>query len=455
MQNATDDRRSRYFEGHFAPVKEEVTAYDLPVTGRLPADLEGRYLRMGPNPLGVEDPATHFYAFGAGMVHGVRIRDGRAEWYRNRWVRSTEVADALDRLRRGEEPPAFLPPSPNVHVIGHAGRTLALVEAGGLPHELGYELDTVGACPMAATPEGSSANAHSKVDPRTGDLHSLAYVLGRPFAQYIVTDPAGTVTRVTDIPLSGDTPFLHDFALSENYVIVFDIPLTFSMTKMLFQWDPEHQARVGVLSRKGGDVRWLPVESFYVSHVLNAYDDGSTITVDLIRSEGPVDVADPGAIAPTLDRWTIDPASGKVDQRRIDDRAQDFPRVNDAFASRPHRYGYSAVSPVYGVPFTLDGPHPDEAFTNALVKHDLRRGTTEVHGFAREAAVGEAAFVANPSGGGEEDDGYLMAYVADPERGASDLVILSAQDFTGPPVARVHLPVRVPLGFHGNWIPDA
>ena len=47
-----------------------------------------------------------------------------------------------------------------------------------------------------------------------------------------------------------------------------------------------------------------------------------------------------------------------------------------------------------------------------------------------------------------------MAFVHNPERGASDLVILSAQDFTGDPVATIHLPARVPLGFHGNWIPD-
>ncbi|WP_411141735.1 carotenoid oxygenase family protein [Streptomyces sp. x-80] len=52
-----------------------------------------------------------------------------------------------------------------------------------------------------------------------------------------------------------------------------------------------------------------------------------------------------------------------------------------------------------------------------------------------------------------EDDGYVMAYVFDPERGASDLVILAAQDFTGEPVARMHLPVRVPLGLHGSWVP--
>ena len=54
-----------------------------------------------------------------------------------------------------------------------------------------------------------------------------------------------------------------------------------------------------------------------------------------------------------------------------------------------------------------------------------------------------------------EDDGYVMAYVNDPERGAADLVILSAQDFTGDPVARSTCPARVPLGFHGSCIPDS
>ena len=80
----------------------------------------------------------------------------------------------------------------------------------------------------------------------------------------------------------------------------------------------------------------------------------------------------------------------------------------------------------------------------------MLRGTTEVHRFVKDAAVGEAAFAADAGGDrneGAEDAGYLMAYIADPERGGSDLVVLSAQDFTGPPVARVHLPVRVPLGF--------
>jgi hypothetical protein len=46
-----------------------------------------------------------------------------------------------------------------------------------------------------------------------------------------------------------------------------------------------------------------------------------------------------------------------------------------------------------------------------------------------------------------------MAYVFDAERNASDVVILSAQDFAGPPLAVVELPVRVPFGFHGHLGP--
>ena len=79
---------NRYLEGAYAPVREELTALDLPVTGELPAELDGRYLRNGPNPLLAPDPERYHWFAGDGMVHGVRLRDGRAAWYRNRFVRS-------------------------------------------------------------------------------------------------------------------------------------------------------------------------------------------------------------------------------------------------------------------------------------------------------------------------------------------------------------------------------
>jgi carotenoid cleavage dioxygenase len=156
----------------------------------------------------------------------------------------------------------------------------------------------------------------------------------------------------------------------------------------------------------------------------------------------------------TLDRWTLDPAAGRVTRRRLDDRLQEFPRVDGRVVSRPHRYGYSVViGEVNQALISLSGDFPDQAFANALLKHDLARGTTEAHEFSSGATAGEAVFVpATPTA--PEDDGYVMAFVHDPERGAADLVILAAQDFRGEPIARVHLPARIPLGFHGNWLPD-
>jgi carotenoid cleavage dioxygenase len=128
--------------------------------------------------------------------------------------------------------------------------------------------------------------------------------------------------------------------------------------------------------------------------------------------------------------------------------------VDDRVISRPHRYGYSAVIGAVGQAITpLTGDFADEAFANALLKHDLAHGTAQAHDFGRDATAGEAVFVP-ATAGGAEDDGYVFAYVHNPDRNASDLVILAAQDFTAEPVARVHLPARIPLGFHGSWIAD-
>src|SRR4029077_18838588 len=86
---------SRYLEDLFAPLTEEFTLTDLEVAGTIPDYLDGRYVRNGANPIGELDPQRHHVILGDGMVHGIRIRDGRAEWYRNRWVRSPHVAKAL------------------------------------------------------------------------------------------------------------------------------------------------------------------------------------------------------------------------------------------------------------------------------------------------------------------------------------------------------------------------
>src|SRR5262249_16818632 len=154
---------------------EERTVLDLPVTGRIPEHLDGRYLRNGPNPAAEVDPAAYHWFLGDGMVHGIRIRDGRAEWYRNRWVRSPQVATALGESYdqdRGSAPLTGL--GANTNVIGHAGRTLALMEGGWATQELTEELGTVGCHDFDGTLPGGYT-AHPKRDPGTGELHAVSY----------------------------------------------------------------------------------------------------------------------------------------------------------------------------------------------------------------------------------------------------------------------------------------
>ncbi|MBO0732625.1 MAG: carotenoid oxygenase family protein, partial [Acidimicrobiaceae bacterium] len=136
-------------------------------------------------------------------------------------------------------------------------------------------------------------------------------------------------------------------------------------------------------------------------------------------------------------RWTVDLASGKVLQEQLDDRTQEFPRVDERLAGRRHRYGYA--------PGFMDGP-------SELLKHDLDRGTTQTVSFGPGREPGEFVFV--PRGeDAAEDDGVLMGFVYDASAGRSDLVLLDAATLEN--VASIHLPARVPNGFHGNWVPDA
>ncbi|MCQ4214235.1 carotenoid oxygenase family protein [Streptomyces longispororuber] len=473
------DQGNPYLRGLFAPVREEVTARGLPVSGRLPEGLDGRYLRNGPNPLNLDDPAAYHWFSGPGMVHGVRLRDGRAEWYRNRWVRSDTMAAAL-----GDKPvhgPRHLDMdvAPNTHVLNFAGRYLATVEGGSLPYELDGDLNTLGPYDFQGTLPGGFA-AHTTVDPVSGELHAVAYCWAYPYVQHLVVARDGRVRRAVDIPVTG-RPMMHDFSLTSSYVLLYDLPVVFnpdvatSPSSLPYIWDPERTPRLGVLPREGRaeDVRWLEVEPCFVFHPMNAYEDGAgLITVHLVRYDrlfAGRDSRGPDETPPRLVRWTVDLAAGTVREDLIDERAVEFPRVDPRRATGAHRYGYGVLEPTDGYAadrarrhlLSPTSPAPELAQLGvALVKFDLERGGSEVHRFPPGTDVGEGVFVPSAGGGGggggggAEDDGWVLSYVFDPERGGTDLVVLAAQDLSGEPVARVHLPVRVPVGFHGNWIPD-
>lgn len=163
---------NRYLQGPFAPLHQEYTLTDLEVAGTIPDHLNGRYLRNGSNPIGEIDPDFYHWFIGDGMVHGIRIRDGKAEWYRNRWVRAPSASKALgERSRDGHF--GFYSIGANTNVIGDAGKTLALIEAGIACYELTDELDTVGVYDFDGTLTGGYT-AHPKRDPKTHELHAVS-----------------------------------------------------------------------------------------------------------------------------------------------------------------------------------------------------------------------------------------------------------------------------------------
>ena len=441
---------SKWLTGRYAPLADEVTATDLPVTGRLPGELEGRYLRNGPNPLGEQDPSTYHWFTGDGMVHGIRLRDGRAEWYRARWVRSNAVSEALGEEPAPGERHADMDTA-NTNVVGLAGRTFALVEAGARPVELGYELDTVRHTDLAGTlPNGFTA--HPKVDPDTGDLHAIAYHWALPYLQYVVVAPDATVRKVEHLEIDHG-PMVHDCSITRRWMVVYDFPVDFdldvAMTGVRFPyvWNDRRAARLGLLPLGGSatDIRWFEVPPCYSFHPLNAHDDGDRVVIDLVQYPKMFDQfrLGPDDGPPTLWRYTVDTVAGTVAREQLSDVPMEFPRVDERLVGRPHRRGYAMEVQRDDGGNDLGGRLLLIDSNGDVAPVDLGPGRTG------------AEWVMVPRHeGADEDDGWLMGLVDDETSGATELVLLDAGSPAEGPVARVHLPVRVPAGFHGNWVPD-
>jgi len=246
---------------------------------------------------------------------------------------------------------------------------------------------------------------------------------------------------------------MHDFVVSRNHTIFMDLPAIFDMELamaggMPIRWSDDYPARFGVLPRAGSDadVQWFDVDPCYVFHTLNAYDDGDEVVVHGCRIRelwrDSADIGDPDstdpADAPTMWEWRLDRVTGRVSERALDDRSSEFPRVPDALVGLQNRFGYTmSFSP--------------EQNRGEIFKYDLRTGDRTVHHFPAGQTPGEAVFVP-ADGGTAEDDGYLLTFVHDETTDTSHLTVLDASTMDAAPIAEVHLPRRVPAGFHGSWI---
>jgi carotenoid cleavage dioxygenase-like enzyme len=435
----TDAPRPFHLRDNFAPVDSEVTAVDLKVEGAIPRALRGLYLRNGPNP---KVPSQHWFA-GDGMVHGVLLEDGRCVWYRNRWVQTRVLTEGAS-LVTPEGTVDHTVGVANTNVIGHAGRILALVESS-FPTELDRELATSGVCNFDGRLT-TSMTAHPKLCPKTGELHFFGYGFLPPWLVYHRLDARGRLVRSEEIAIPGPA-MIHDFALTERYVVFMDLPVVFSFERAMsggfpFEWSDSHGARLGVMPREGGnaDVRWFDIDPCYVFHPMNAHDTDAGVSLDVVRYRelwrGGPDTFTPAR----LHRWTIDLRAGRVKELPLDDRPIEFPRIDERRTAAAYRFGYAVAN---------EGDVSRNA--TAIVKYDLVHGSASTHEFGPGRHPGEAVFVPT-EGATAEDDGVLLCFVYDAARDGSDFVVLDARAPADRPLATVRLPQRVPFGFHGNWV---
>jgi len=457
-----------YLQGNYAPVDEErdVPHDGLRVEGEVPPQLTGAYMRDGANV--AFQPNHYVYPLdGDGMIHAMYFNDGRVH-YRNRWVETSHLQTErkFGRTLYGsvgkllEVPQEVIAaggePNPvrntaNTNVLYHGGKLLAMWE-GGFPHLLNNDLSTVGLYDYdGALQPGDALTAHPKVCPDTGQLISCTQRWDSPAYNVQIFDRNAKPLRTIPVEFSRKG-IIHDLQITENYVVIFYAPAFHSLERAMrgedpFLWEPEQGTRIVVIPRDGRSENIVfETDAFFSWHFCNGFESGGKIVIDYIWINSiPFTQAQGTGVEKQprrLYRMTLDLASKAVTNEQFSDIFSEFSRVDERRMGKPYRYGFAASS---------NRDWGDAHGYNCTGQFDFERGTTQLWEYGPEANAGEPVHVPNPDSEREED-GWVMCFVYNPGEGAF-LSVLSAGDVTQGPVAKIHIPGRVPNGFHANWMP--
>jgi carotenoid cleavage oxygenase len=438
----------------------------LPMSGSLPPDLQGTLLRAGPAwPWGSVGAGAG--GGGGGALHAVEFRDGRAVSY----VRQeSETADAS--------------------VFWHGGAVLALPEAG-IPSQYSRLLEPeefAGALtvPIASHVHHLAADGGRvlfAVDDGAAEGGEVADGEGI-FLRIGEWDATGALRSAQSVELERAT-WQHDIAVTGDHVVFIESPTTplpsghGGSPAVPFGWVPGAEGWMGVVPRAGGsaataEVQWIRLDPCLVTHVLGAYDapDGAIVLyvccygvpevgqpVDLSASvvgAAGVGLSGIGGTLGVLEQWRI--VGETVERVQVDERSVEYPRMDSHLEGAPFRYGYSletawAAVPPASTPGAGAGAGDAEAAPVGLLKFDLARDEIASWSPGPGCTPSEPLFVRALDGHGD-DEGWLLTVVDDLNRGASDIYVLDASALgRGRPEAVVHLPARLPVRSHGEWVP--
>ena len=427
------ESKNKFLSGNWYPV-EETSTTELKITGELPKELSGLFLRNGPNPKEPINHENYHPFFGDGMIHGIRVEDGKALWYKNKFVTS---------------PFGF---GPNTHVLKHGEKIYALVEGGISPVIMDSEMNFLEEEPFPAA-ENKRFTAHPKIDADTGEMHAVSYdfgeyVNGLGQVHYVTIDNHGKLIKdkIIETP---SRPMVHDCAITKNYVLIFDLPVTFNLGRRdgdnnpiggdyPVVWNDKHISRVGLQSKKTDEIIWIEVNPGFLFHIVNSYEnENGQVVLDFCRYERLFDFDNPLPMGqkPFLTRWILDPKAKTCSEEMLDDRPMEFSRVHPDYDGKQHRFGYLL----------------NDGRLNNYFKYDFEKSETITHDFGESCQAAEPVFIPKKNAK-SEDDGFVVGFVYDKTTDLSDFVVLDAQTFSEAPLARITLPQRVPFGFHGSWI---
>lgn len=456
-----------YLQGNYAPVTEErdLDEAQLRVEGTVPARLLGAYMRDGANV--AYQPNHYVYPLdGDGMVHAVYFKGGHVQ-YKNRWVQTSHLKTErkFNRTIYGsvgkllpvpqEVIDAGGEPSPirntaNTNIIYHGDKLLAMWE-GGFPHLLNADLSTVGLYDYdGALRPGDALTAHPKVCPTTGQLVTCTQRWDSPNYWVQIFDARGKHMQTIPVEFARKG-IIHDLQITDNYVVIFYAPAFHSVEKAMkgenpFLWEPELGTKIIAIPRSGkGQTIVFETEAFFSWHYCNGFERGGKLIIDYVRIKSIPFAQDQGTGAEKqprrMNRMTLDLATRQVSNEEVSDVFCEFSRVDERRMGKSYRYGFAASS---------NREWGDAHGYNCTGRFDFDTGETSLWEYGPEANAGEPVYVANPDSDREED-GWLMCFVHNPGEGAF-LSVLSAGDFTRGPVCKVHIPGRVPNGFHANWM---
>ena len=442
------------------------------IEGEIPRELNGTLYRNGPNqktPPAAGNAALHLFD-GDALIHAITFEDGAAR-YRGRYAQTEsflceqdEGAYVLGGLnlppdRQIDNPPASV--SPNTNVVPHSGRLFALVE-NAPPFEMDpTTLESKGPWNYDGNMLGMSTTAHPKIDGKTGQMWINGYQPIEPFIQLYVVEPDGSVSLAE----AHDAPWpsmMHDFAITENYVIFPLGSIHFDLGPMLtggrfsdaISGHADRNMRFGIRRREAGsDVTWFEAPSpGYMFHPGNAYEEDGKIFMDACTYEDPQGLIDSldvirqggdsrGFIAnPYL--YEFDLASQTCKETKLSDISAEFPRIDDRLVGYKNRWGYAA---------TAEPGDDASALFRRITKYDRTGGPSVNRDTVDGQWVGEPVFVPRHAGA-EEDDGFVLNLVHDANTDATAVDVLDARAIDREPLARLWLDERLPLGFHGNWL---